>query len=296
MQTHASLTSALNMDYLNTLLNFSPWEKYHQNVRKKYIDNTVFQYVKKCNYKTTVFCSVYGFTDLLSAHADTYITPGWQLNDFEEELWTITPLDAFGQFPPMKFRQQYQLTLFTLGRLGHLPPTNHPRFILAHIMCPHTPFIFGPDGRREEIYDLSYWKKTLTNANGLTEEYKKHFTDQTVFLNNKIMGVLTDLLERGDNKPIIVLISDHGNRWVATLDGWPYETARDLDLPFLNLCTIYFPDGDYRQLYPTMSLVNTFRVVLNKYMKTNLPLLEDHSYIYTGGRPDRFVLIDQLRK
>ncbi len=44
------------------------------------------------------------------------------------------------------------------------------------------------------------------------------------------------------------------------------------------LNAIYFSDGDYEMLYPTMSPVNTFRIILNKWFGTQYPLLADHSY------------------
>ena len=111
-----------------------------------------------------------------------------------------------------------------------------------------------------------------------------------------MMEILKSLLGRDGKKPIVVLISDHGNRWGLTRGGWPQETLMDLDFPYLNLCAIYYPDGDYRQLYPSLSLVNVFRVVFNKYIKTNFPILDDFCYISTEDQPDHFILIDQLRK
>jgi len=40
----------------------------------------------------------------------------------------------------------------------------------------------------------------------------------------------------------------------------------------------YFPDNDYSLLYPEISPVNSFRVILNKYFKTGLSLLKDDAY------------------
>jgi len=55
MVSALSLTSALNMDYLDDSLNLGHWKSGNQNVLKKYLNNKVFQYVRKCGYKTTTF-------------------------------------------------------------------------------------------------------------------------------------------------------------------------------------------------------------------------------------------------
>jgi hypothetical protein len=43
----------------------------------------------------------------------------------------------------------------------------------------------------------------------------------------------------------------------------------------MDLNTYYFSDGNYSTLYDSISPVNSFRVILNKYFKTGLPLLKD---------------------
>ncbi|MEK7225221.1 MAG: hypothetical protein AAB221_06025, partial [Bacteroidota bacterium] len=68
---------------------------------------------------------------------------------------------------------------------------------------------------------------------------------------------------------IIILQSDHS---IADMD-W----SRKNDA-FKNYSAFYFPDRDYRQLYPGMSNVNTFRIILNKYFGQQLPLLPDKSF------------------
>ncbi|HSU72625.1 MAG TPA: hypothetical protein VLJ21_02140, partial [Candidatus Binatia bacterium] len=42
-----------------------------------------------------------------------------------------------------------------------------------------------------------------------------------------------------------------------------------------NINAYYFSDGDYSGLYENITPVNSFRVVFNKYLKTNYSLLPD---------------------
>jgi hypothetical protein len=67
---------------------------------------------------------------------------------------------------------------------------------------------------------------------------------------------------------VIILEGDHGYRF--------YE-KKDRLKEFRNLNAYYFSDRDYRSLSDSISPVNTFRVVLNKYFCNSLPLLKDSS-------------------
>ena len=58
----------------------------------------------------------------------------------------------------------------------------------------------------------------------------------------------------------------------------------------------FFPDGDYDDLYQEITPVNTFRVIFNQYLGTDLEILEDRSYYSTWQRPYRFVdVTDEIR-
>jgi len=85
--------------------------------------------------------------------------------------------------------------------------------------------------------------------------------------------------------PIIVLQGDHGPG--AGLD-WRSPTAEGLTERFRILDAIRLPGAAPELLYPTMSPVNTFRVILNQYFGTGLALLPDRSYFSTTSRPLEF--------
>jgi hypothetical protein len=50
----------------------------------------------------------------------------------------------------------------------------------------------------------------------------------------------------------------------------------------------YFPDQDYRALYPSITPVNSFRVVFNQYFDADVELLEDKNYYATWLAPYAF--------
>jgi hypothetical protein len=79
-----------------------------------------------------------------------------------------------------------------------------------------------------------------------------------------LIPVLEGIFKNSKYPPIIILQGDHGMS-VDTRDK------------ILN--AIYMPDGGMENLYPSISPVNTFRVIFNNYFGTDLPLLEDKTYI-----------------
>jgi len=64
-------------------------------------------------------------------------------------------------------------------------------------------------------------------------------------------------------KPIIIVQGDHGVK--------DYNRASILN-------AYYLPGGVEKKLYPTISLVNSFRVILDNYFGKQYPLLDDTSY------------------
>jgi hypothetical protein len=55
-----------------------------------------------------------------------------------------------------------------------------------------------------------------------------------------------------------------------------------------NLNVYYFPDND-DGLYPTITPVNTFRLILDKYFGQNYPMLEDRAFFSEYDIPYNYV-------
>ena len=56
-----------------------------------------------------------------------------------------------------------------------------------------------------------------------------------------------------------------------------------------NLNSYYFPDQNYDLLYPTITPVNTFRVILDQYFNQKLSLLEDRSLFSAYDVPYNYI-------
>ena len=101
--------------------------------------------------------------------------------------------------------------------------------------------------------------------------------DQVKFVQKETLDVVDTLIQNSQVPPIIIVQGDHG-----PLPDLTDEASQRL--PILNA---YFLPGIRmdKVLYPSISPVNSFRVILNAYFGQNLPLLEDQSYF--GPEDDR---------
>lgn len=152
---------------------------------------------------------------------------------------------------------------------GAKKPTAKPQFLYAHFLLPHETYLYDSSGKRHPVeYTAHAW---INN--------KKDYLNQLVYVNRFIIAPAIDSIFSYARRPfIIVLQSDHGYRNYA---------AEKVKLEFENLSAIYFPDNNYSSLYDSMSSVNTFRVVLNKYFNQQLPLLKDSTInLYKKRTPD----------
>ena len=77
---------------------------------------------------------------------------------------------------------------------------------------------------------------------------------------------------------------------VATrLASWP---GTKVEVRNANLSAYYLPDGGEELLYPSITPVNTFRIVFNKYFGANYPLLEDVARSASYQDPYNFEIVN----
>lgn len=147
-------------------------------------------------------------------------------------------------------------------RAASADSSGKPVFLYAHFLMPHAPFLFDSTGRLREQMD---WLSTSHD----------YYLQQLKYTNSMIRDLTTHLIKEAKRPRIIIVQSDHGYRNYNAKDNLPRSVEFD------NLNALYFPDRNYSGLYDSISNVNTFRVVMNRYFNTRLPLLKDTS-IYLG--------------
>jgi len=187
------------------------------------------------------------------------------LSEFEVMLWQTSFARVAYDMPQLipafnvqslhewEYYEHYQQTYFILDELKRLPKVEGPKFVFAHFLVPHPPFIFAPDGE-------------FAWADGKAEGY----ISNVEFIDSQIVPVFAEIIAKSKTPPVIIVMGDHG----AT--GIPKLETPEWRMSILN--AYYVNDQARKDLYETITPVNSFRVVLNNYFGTDYPLLEDLSY------------------
>jgi hypothetical protein len=273
-RTEYSLTSVLNLDYIHNFVE-------NPTTLPDWSTSLVRQTLNQLGYTTVGFESRathnvdLGVDIFLSktAEPDIYedIYPFTNLNEFEVMLiktsWLQSWLQLLANFQRnlpenmildaenAGYFEHYRQTLYILDELQRVPYLESPKFVMAHLLVPHEPFIFRPDGKYEYHHT--------------DEEFTIGYRNNSQFIDDQIPKVISNIIARSRVPPIIIVQGDHG----------PNGSPPDMLLPILN--AYYFPGVDQEVLYPQITPVNTYRLVFNNYFGSDYPLLEDISYYST---------------
>ena len=276
-QTQLSLASALNFNYLDALGDrFVPGSDDRTGLDTLIHQSAARVGLEKAGYKTVAFATGFLATELTDA--DYFLGPGYSwgdLNEFESVLMgtTLARLIQDGNRFGMqtsgseRFRER---TLFTLDKLDELSYIEGPKFVFVHIIAPHPPYVFGPTGGPVEPADVGTTR---------TEEGASHYRDQAIYISSRMKEIVPKLIANSDVPPIIVIQGDHG----PTVASSPRARMS-------NLNAYYLPGVD-AAFYPTITPVNTFRVIFNTYFGQNLELLEDVSLYSEYTDPFEFKVV-----
>ena len=131
--------------------------------------------------------------------------------------------------------------------------------------------------------DDAYSTGFTTAARSTSHDYVAKYRRQVQFVTKRIQRTIDDILAQSSEPPIIILQSDHGPA------PRPLGEFGNLVERMGILHASHLPDGGNAFLYPKITPVNTFRIILKHYFHADLPLLEDKSFYSPYDRPFRFV-------
>jgi hypothetical protein len=159
-----------------------------------------------------------------------------------------------------------------------------PTFVFAHFLVPHPPYVFNRDGSQQTAEQLA--ERGPDGA----------YVEQLRWTNGRILELLDVLLAAPpEERPIVIVQADEGPypaRIDADQDGFAWFEATDAEIAhkFAILNALYLPNVDAATAGVTdrTSPVNNFRIVLNAYFGTELPLRDDTSWLF----PDQGRLYD----
>jgi len=178
-------------------------------------------------------------------------------------------------------RQQWSRVNRDLAALEQVPAQPGPKFVFAHVLVPHPPYVFNRDG------------SFLTDAGAASTSEHDSYVNQLIATNRKIVALIDRILSDTAVPPIVVVQGDEGPYPDGTKKetfNWHGATRRQLLDKTGILNAYYLPGRTARSLPASITPVNSFRVILNDYFGMDLPLLPDRIYAHESDlRPYRFV-------
>ncbi len=268
--TRPSLSSSLNMDYLDVIAPEVKPDVKNILALDKYIQNNLVQTkLKDLGYETVSFETGYLFTEF--HQADHYIqTSNFSLirpylTPFERILLDESGFKLLETIKPIQTwsakSSVYEGYLININKIKLLSKLDlpSPKYVFVHLTISHPPYVFTPEGQFQE--DTRFYSND--KGRPINEAFSREgYINGITYLNRKLITILK-VLQSSNNPPIIILQGDHGNM-----------ISQQQEI----LNAYYFPDRDYHLLYSKISPVNSFRVVFNEYFGQSNPLLPDRSY------------------
>ncbi len=290
-QTELSLSASLNFNYLDQLGDtFFEGNDDRSALWPLILHSAVRRYLEDFGYSVVAFETGFNWTQMKDA--DQYLTPAFRplqemglvsgLSGFETLLIRSSAFfiltDAAEVLPGFLVPNldQHVMThrarvLFVLGRLEHLPSSPGPKFVFVHIVSPHSPLVFAPDG---ELLDRSYWADIAPGEMIADQDrYNTGYIYQIQYLNSRMEDIVNTIIEDSATPPIIIIQGDHGSEKASHRNR-------------MNILNVYYlPDGGEAMLYDSISPVNSFRVIFSYYFGADFPILDDISYYSTYADP-----------
>lgn len=276
VRTTLSLAATLNLDYLDDLVAAQdPGSGDYGPINDRLADHAVGRFLRERGYQYIHVGSGYGPTDT-SPIADRNPRVG-EPSDFQAALIDSSALPAIAhrlgiiRSTPDRERR-YRVTNFELDTLDRLATEPGPKFVFSHMLIPHPPYIFARDG------------SFVTDEGEAAQSRSDAYGDQLLYLQTRIAALVDRLLDRPDaEQPIIILQADEGPypaRYGRDADhfDWATATPDELEIKYGIFNAMYLPGAERGTVSPTLSSVNTFRLVFDRYFDADLPLLPDRSF------------------
>jgi hypothetical protein len=292
IQTILSLTSSLNMEYLSG----SPSTLPNKGQLMGLIDQSRTRtFLEQIGYQYVAFSTAFPPTDLTDA--DYYYSPPGAgkshdlealllintiFNPFIEQGWIKVPITKYSA------GQERVNHIFTSLEKG-VPLIIRPKFVFAHIVAPHPPFIFDQNG--PVTPDELLFLQGADAFQGSIDEYKQGYISDLTYVNKRIIQSIDGILANSKTPPIIIIQADHGPD--AYMD-WITGRSTCMKERFSILNTYYLPGQNSLIVPEDINPVNTFAIIFNTYFGTDIELKENHQYFATWENPFPFTDVTEV--
>jgi len=286
-----SLASSLNMAHVNTIADFLDEkgiygdEEFMKDILSILIkDNVLMKFLRKQGYQVVAFDSGYDRTNIETAD---YFLRSPDISDrraqeaFEMMIWDTsigkTLFEYLGmQRVPLQgiFDDHRKRIRFSFEEISDIKNNSENKIVFAHILSPHAPYVFGPNGEDRVMVD----PYTLLEGDTIGDWTPQYYSDQVNYINILILEMIDEVISHSSKKPVIILQADHSSR-AHKFENPTMEMRMKLHYPILS--AYYTPDIEPASLfYPSISPINIFRVLLNHYFGVDIEHESDTSYYY----------------
>lgn len=260
-RTPFSMASSLNMDYISAIPKEMGDNFQADNIYYRLMQNSAVACIfKKLGYKfINVSSGAFATDDIPSADMNIKTDFG---SHFTTAMMMLTPMTGLEKYLHV-MRDSYCDRRIAPGKcLDKVLSIAGPKFVLIHSDLSHPPAIFDKDGKRKDLpRELLNDHSTDFNA----------YVEQIKYCNSEVQKWIEKIDSRG-TKPVIIIQADHGTYYPMKDDNAYYNEVMRI------LNAYRFPGDASPSYYPTITPVNTFRVLFNDYFGARLPLLKDQSW------------------
>ncbi|MGM0486294.1 MAG: sulfatase-like hydrolase/transferase [Planctomycetota bacterium] len=275
--TDLSLASSLNLGYLNSesLQGF----RTRLPLRSLINDCMLVRVLRQHGYTTTAFATGKSVTEGKSF--DQYVSPTLALSDYQDVFFHTTAvpdiLDMIGSRSAFFESCHRRRILNTFREIPAIDQNvSSPRFVFAHVMAPHPPFVFDSRGEDVQVHgsylldDSVAFRQRCGN-----DRYIEAYREQLAYVNRLVLELVDRILAQTRRPAVIVIHGDHGARAGVNVASMDHSDLREA---FAIFHAIHVPSGMQFPVHEDITPVNTFRLVLNACLGTDFGLLGDRSY------------------
>jgi hypothetical protein len=288
-QTTLSLASTLNMEYLDSFAEHAGTDSDNRQALSTAMqEGRVLTFLRDQEYQVVALRSGYWPTEFHSA--DVYLQPRAMMSEFEAVLLESSPPGVLLQAATgWSGYDNHRTTIrFVLDELPRVVSMKSPKFVFAHLVCPHPPFVFNASGqpaRPPGGFRLGDGRDLFPH-----DVYRAGYAEQIQFVNNRLRQIVEAIQKESAVPPVIILQGDHGPGM-----NWDPMSLRRTDVRdrFSTLNAISAPGIDPASVELCANPVNTFRVILSHLFAVDLKPLPHRSYYSTWPRPLDFVEVTE---
>jgi hypothetical protein len=158
--------------------------------------------------------------------------------------------------------------------IGDLAAGDGPKFVFAHIVSPHPPYVFDrngelpPDSRMSDLSDIE--ERNIWDS--------PRFAPQLEYVNRLILGLVNRIRAESRRPPVIIIHGDHGTYRFGGPGLGSEPTDRLVAERMSILFAVLAPSEIATQFHERITPVNAFRALFRGLFGAPLSPLDDRNY------------------